>query len=178
MKTATRLLTGFLLLYLGYLTIRMATGNIPQAPDRDPPAVLWIMDLINLYVHEAGHFFFSPFGRFLQILGGSLFQVLLPLALSVVTFREAPHHAAYPLFWTGESLVNVSPYIVDAPAMKLPLIARGLIHDWNYLLQGRLDWAEPLGEAVFLLGIVTCTTAIGGGIYFAIRSYRQTGPRA
>ncbi len=173
MKTASRVLTGSLLLYLGYLTIRMATGDAPQTPDRDPPAVLWIMDLINLYIHEAGHFFFSPFGRFLHILGGSLFQVLLPLSLAVVTFHEAPHHTAYPLFWTGESLVNVSPYITDAPAMKLPLIARGLIHDWNYLLQGRLDWAGPLGEAVFLLGIITCTTAIGGGIYFAIRQYSQ-----
>lgn len=178
MKTATRLLTGSLLLYMGYLTIRMATGNAPQAPDRDPPAVLWIMDLLNLYVHEAGHFFFSPFGRFLHILGGSVLQVLLPLILAVATFRQAPHHAAYPLFWTGESLVNVSPYITDAPAMKLPLIARGLVHDWNYLLQGRLDWAEPLGETAFLLGILTCTTAIGGGIYFAIRSYLQTEPSA
>ncbi len=178
MKTTSRLLTASLLLYLGYLTIRMATGNAPQAPDHNPPATLWILDLINLYVHEAGHFFFSPLGRFLHILGGSLLQILLPLTLTVVTFREAPHHAAYPLFWTGESLVNVSPYIADAPAMKLPLIAKGLIHDWNYLLRGRLDWAEPLGEAAFLLGIITCTTAVGGGIYFAVRSYLQNTPSA
>jgi hypothetical protein len=176
MKTATRLLTGSLLLYLGYLTIRMATGSAPQAPDRDPPAVLWTMDLINLYLHEAGHFFLTPFGRFLHILGGSLFQVLLPLTLAALTFREAPHHAAYPLFWTGESMVNVSLYITDAPAMRLPLIAKGLVHDWNYLLRDRLDWAEPLGETVFLLGIVTCTTAIGMGIYVAVQSYRQTSP--
>lgn len=162
-----------LLLYLSYLTVWMATGYAPQTPGYQPPFLLWIVDLINLYIHEAGHFFFSLFGQFLHVLGGSLFQVLVPLALAVVTFRQTPQHVAYPLFWAGESMVNVSPYIQDAPVMKLRLIARGLMHDWNYLLRGHLDWAEPLGEAVFLLGIFVCTAAIGAGVYFAVRAYRQ-----
>ncbi len=162
-----------LLLYLTYLTIWMAVGYAPQTPGYHPPFVIWIADLINLYIHEAGHFFFSPFGQFVHVLGGSLFQVLIPLALALVTFRQTPQYVAYPLFWVGESMVNVSPYIQDAPVMQLRLIARGLMHDWNYLLRGHLDWAEPLGEAVFLLGILVCITAIGGGITFAIRSYRE-----
>ncbi len=161
------------LLYLAYLTTWMATSQIPG---HHPPLVLWIVDMINLYVHEAGHFFCSPFGQFIHVLGGSLFQILLPLALAVVTFRQTPQHVAYPLFWIGESMVNVSPYIQDAPVMKLPLIARGLMHDWNYLLRGHLDWAGPLGEVVFLLGILLCVTAIGCGAYFAFRSYRVSDP--
>ncbi|MEQ1626984.1 MAG: zinc ribbon domain-containing protein, partial [Nitrospira sp.] len=37
------------------------------------------LHLINLPFHEAGHLIFSPFGRFMMILGGSLGQVLMPL---------------------------------------------------------------------------------------------------
>ena len=39
------------------------------------------MHNIVLPIHEAGHVFFMPFGEFLTILGGSLFQVALPLAI-------------------------------------------------------------------------------------------------
>jgi hypothetical protein len=173
MKVAILATKGVILLYLSYLTIWMATGYTPQVPGYQPPFLLWFIDIINLFVHEAGHFFFSFFGKFLYVLGGSLFQVLVPLALAIVTFRQTPQHVVYPLFWTGESMVNVSPYILDAPAMKLRLIARGAMHDWNYLLRGHLDWAEPLGDIVFSLGVLICTAAIGAGVYFAIRAYRK-----
>jgi hypothetical protein len=173
MKAALLIGKAVLLLYLAYLTIWMMIRYAPQLPGHQPPFVLWVMDTINLFVHEAGHFFFSLFGKFLYVLGGSLFQVLVPLALTIVTFRQTPQHVAYPLFWTGESMVNVSPYVQDAPAMKLHLIARGAIHDWNYLLRGHLDWAEPLGDIVFCLGVLVCTTAIGAGVYFAVRVYRE-----
>src|SRR5512139_1509738 len=33
------------------------------------------LHLVNLPFHEAGHVLLSPFGRFLTVLGGSLFQV-------------------------------------------------------------------------------------------------------
>lgn len=39
------------------------------------------MHLIVLPIHEAGHILFIPFGGFMTVLGGSLFQVLLPLVL-------------------------------------------------------------------------------------------------
>jgi hypothetical protein len=174
MKNGLLAARGLVFLYLAYLTVWIATSYAPQ--NASPPILLWFLDLINLYIHEAGHLFFSLFGQFLHALGGSLFQVLVPLVLAIVTFRQTPQHAAYPLFWTGESMVNVSPYIQDAPAMKLRLIARGLRHDWNYILHGHLDWAEPLGDAVFLLGVLLCIAAVGGGIYFAIRSYRNELP--
>jgi hypothetical protein len=176
MRTALLAGKGLIFLYLAYLTIWMATSYAPQVPGHEPPFLLWIVDLINLYVHEAGHFFLAPFGQFIHVLGGSLFQVIVPLALAAVTFRQTPQHVVYPLFWTGESIVNVSPYIQDAPVMKLHLIARGARHDWNYLLRGHLDWAEGLGEIVFVLGILVCTTAIGAGVYFAIRSWREEPP--
>ena len=42
------------------------------------------MHNINLPFHEFGHVLFAPFGRFMQILGGSLFQILMPLGIGHV----------------------------------------------------------------------------------------------
>jgi hypothetical protein len=113
----------------------------------------------------------------MHIIAGSLFQVLLPLALLIVTWRQNIAQIGYPGFWVGQSLVNVSVYIKDAPYKQLKLIAKGLIHDWNWLLSEELEAAEPLGDIVFLLGITTCTLSLGGGIYFAVRAFKQyTGP--
>ena len=42
-----------------------------------------LIDGVNLVIHEAGHLIFSPFGEFMTIAGGSLFQVIMP-ALFVV----------------------------------------------------------------------------------------------
>ncbi|MBP9812342.1 zinc ribbon domain-containing protein, partial [Candidatus Gracilibacteria bacterium] len=36
---------------------------------------------VNLIFHEAGHVIFMPFGKFMTILGGSLFQCMLPAIL-------------------------------------------------------------------------------------------------
>ena len=49
-------------------------------------------------------------------------------------------------------------------------------HDWNWLLSDNLEAAGPLSTAVFGLGILLSLLAAGGGIYFAIRSYREAGP--
>ena len=43
-------------------------------------------DELTILFHEFGHVFFRPFGEFMTILGGSLFQVLLPLPLALFFF--------------------------------------------------------------------------------------------
>jgi len=156
---------------LGYLLVFLLTGYEPASPGYRPPFVLVILDMINLYIHEAGHLFFKLFGMWIYILGGSLFQVLLPLALLIVVWRQNNSQIWYPGFWMGESMVNVSVYIRDAPYRKLRLLAQGLIHDWNWLLSGDQDSSEILGGAVYWLGIALCTGAIGAGLYFGIRDF-------
>lgn len=160
-------------LYLAYVTIFLLTSYAPQTPGYAPPALLWILDIINLFIHEAGHLFFKIFGMWLHIIAGSLFQVALPLALAIVTARHRLSQVGYPAFWVGESLVNVSVYIKDAPYKHLRLIARGLIHDWNWLLSGNLEAAEPLGEIAYWLGILLCIGSVTGGAYFAVRTWRH-----
>jgi hypothetical protein len=41
------------------------------------------------------------------------------------------------------------------------LIAKGLIHDWNWLLSDNLEAAEPLGQIVFGLGVFMCVASVG-----------------
>jgi hypothetical protein len=148
---------GFLILvYLSWKVIARGMN-----PDWAGP-LLAILDGANLIFHEAGHVFFSLFGDFLQFLGGSLFQVALPLALTGYFWRHGQRFsAAVTLFWTGESLVNVSVYVADAKWMTLELI--GGEHDWNYLLGrlGLLNQAESLGRFVFVLGVLTVLLSLG-----------------
>jgi len=171
MKTAFLALKMALFLYLGYLLVFLITGYQPQTPGYSPPFLIFVIDTINLFIHEAGHFFFKVFGMFIYVLGGSIFQVLLPLSLLLVTWRQNVAQVVYPGFWVGENMVNVSVYIKDAPFKHLKLIARGLIHDWNWLLSGDPDVAEPLGDAVFVLGIIICIASLSVGVYFAIRDF-------
>ncbi len=46
--------------------------------------------------------------------------------------------------------------------MALPLLAEGLIHDWNYILGrlGLLQAAEAVGRPIFGLGALTMFAAV------------------
>lgn len=114
-----------------------------------------LIDGVNLVIHEAGHIVFMPFGEFVMIAGGSLFQIIMPLAFVIYFYRkEMPYSAALVLFWVGESVLNVSVYAGDSIAMQLPLLGgQDSIHDWNYMLER--------------LGILKDTAAVGGALRMA-----------
>jgi hypothetical protein len=173
MKIAILAVRLLLLLFLGYLLLFLTLEYHPETDTYRPPFVIFVLDTINLFIHEAGHFFFKPFGMWIYLLAGSLFQILLPITLLAVTWRQKLQQAPWPAFWVGENCVNVSVYIKDAPHMQLKLLAKGVIHDWNWLLNDNLETAEPLGDAVFGLGILICTASVAMGIYFAIRSFLE-----
>jgi hypothetical protein len=104
-----------------------------------------VLHLPNLVFHEAGHVLFAPFGHFMRILGGSLFQFALPLALAIAFLKQRnPFGAVVCTWWAGENLLDVAPYIADARALQLVLLggrtgAEVQGHDWEYLL-GTLGW--------------------------------------
>lgn len=121
---------------------------------------------VNLPFHEFGHVLFSPFGRFMTILGGSLFQILMPL-IAMISFSWQMRDnfaAAIMLWWAGQNMIDVSPYIADAEHRVLPLIL-GLgdeYHDWGNLLT-MLDCVESAGQlatAVYLCGSLTILLAL------------------
>jgi len=162
------------LAYLAYLLYALAFQYDPSSPSFSPPFVLWIVDTINLFIHEAGHFLLKPFGRWIYIFGGSFFQIFMPLLLALLGLRQSYRHTILPAFWCGESMVNVSVYIRDAPFRQLKLLAKGLTHDWNWLLSDNLDAAGTIADIVFGAGILLCTVAIGAGLFAAVQAYRET----
>lgn len=116
--------------------------NIFFAVNYDYPFPLGIiyffMDNFLLIVHEAGHTFFGLFGsRFLTILGGSLFQILLPLMILVFCWINRKYIGMQLSLWlVGFSWLDVAGYAADGGARQLPLIG-GLgkeAHDWYNLL--------------------------------------------
>jgi hypothetical protein len=111
------------------------------------------LHLVNLPFHEAGHIIFSPLGRFIQVLGGTLGQLLMPaicLGVLLIRTRDA-FGAAVAQWWLAESFMDIAPYINDARALDLILLG-GVTgkdvedyHDWEYILRSigmlRLDHA-------------------------------------
>ncbi len=147
------------LVVLAILTALVLANGIAM-----PSGVLLnFLHMIDLVSHEAGHVVFGFFGQFLGILGGSLNQVLVPAACTgVFLARGQRGSASATLFWTGQSLADVAVYVADGRAMALPLLAEGLIHDWNFILGrlGLLHSAERLGALTFGLGALAMLGAL------------------
>ena len=144
----------------------MAAENVSQ-----------ILHLPNLVFHEAGHVLFGFFGRFMTVLGGSLFQFLVPLILGVAFLRQkTPFGAIVCAWWAGQNLVDVAPYIADARALELVLLggrtgAEVEGHDWEYLLTqlGWLHLDRTLGLAAHRAGLVMMFAALAWGVFYLVR---------
>lgn len=141
------------------------------------------MHRVNLAFHEAGHVAFIPFGRFMTILGGSLGQLLMPMIV-MAAFLWRHHNsfgASVALWWLGQSLMDLAPYINDARSLQLPLVGGGTgfdrpdSHDWrNILLDLNLLhrdyriawWADAIGTVILL-------AALAWGGYLLYRQFRN-----
>lgn len=118
---------------------------------------------LNLPFHEAGHIIFSFFGRFIGVLGGSLAQLIVPVSVLVsFLYYRNPFAAGVGLWWLGESMMDLAPYINDARDLNLVLLG-GVTgkdvddyHDWEYLLRatGLLEWDHALARTAHALGIL------------------------
>jgi len=148
------------------------TWGFAQTP-MGPRVLDSMLHLPNLVFHEAGHVLFLPLGRFMTVLGGSLFQCALPLALGVAFLRQGnAFGAAVCTWWAGQNLLDVAPYIADARALDLPLLggrtgAEVEGHDWEYLLTslGVIHRDKAIGVSVWRVGLATMVAAlVWGGV--------------
>ena len=132
------------------------------------------LDRVDLIAHEAGHLFFSWFGEFLMVIGGTIGQLFVPVAFSVYFFlRREAFSSAITLFWVGQNFFNISVYVKDARAMDLPLVSAGgedAIHDWNYLLSrtGLLGWDHVIGNGAYGLGLLIVIASVVLSGYFSL----------
>jgi hypothetical protein len=123
----------------------------------------------DMGMHELGHFLFIPFGEFMRIFGGSLFQCLVPLLWMAGFWQIRWYFAAVMcLPWVGLNLFDVAAYAGDAQARILPL-AGGLDsigqdgeevynmgHDWYQILSrtGNLASDQAIASGLRVAGVV------------------------
>lgn len=167
---------GMLLALLGYYTLRLVTAPLAA----NYPGEIFL-HLVNLPFHEAGHVLFSPFGRFLQVAGGTVMQLLVPAAVAISFYRRRDLFATTIAgWWFGESLTDVAPYAADARAGELPLLG-GVTgsevadyHDWEVLLErlGLLAWDQTIGRLFLVAGGLVMAAALAGGAFVAFRGLR------
>ena len=117
-----------------------------------------MIDNADLVIHEAGHFFFSFFGKYIYTLGGALMQVLLPCVF-LWYFLSNYYRTGmqFTLLWLGQNFVNISVYAADARAQALPLLGgNSVYHDWHYLLGeiNLLEYDQEVGYIIFGIGIL------------------------
>jgi len=132
------------------------------------------LHLPDLVFHEAGHIIFSPFGRFMTVLGGSLLQVLIPVIAALAFLKQDEKFgAAICSWWAGQNFVDLAPYIADARRLRMVLLggrtgAEVEGHDWEYILTqlGMLHLDGRLGMAAYGLGMIV----MAGSLAFAVRT--------
>jgi hypothetical protein len=139
------------------------------------------MHRVNLVFHEAGHVVFMPFGHFMMVLGGTLGQLLMPAIAGVVLLlknRDA-FGASLALWWLGQSVMDVAPYINDARDLHLMLLGGGTgrdrpgMHDWeNILLDlGLIEHERTLALATDRLGAALLLVGLAWGGCVLYRQY-------
>lgn len=136
--------------------------------------------------HEIGHVICIPFGQFISIAGGSVWQLLwwFGLGAVVLVLRRQLTAALVMGLVGGHSFINLAQYIGDARAKQLPLLF-GLgaeHHDWSNLLGmlGLLEWDTVLATLSTLLGAVCVLACIALGVltaWFLPRTRLGNAPR-
>jgi hypothetical protein len=166
---------GRLLLWIAFVvwTISLLRKPWPLLADS-------FMHLVNLPFHEAGHILFMPFGPFMMSLGGSLLQVLVPAicAGALLFQQDDAFGASICLWWTGESLIDLAPYIDDARSLQLMLLGGPAAevegHDWEAILAalGWLHLDHALARGVYAIGATVMAAALVGAAVVLARRWR------
>ncbi len=148
-----------LLIFLGYVFYNHMVD----------PEYYGLMNMVNLPIHEAGHLLFAPFGTMLNILGGTLLQVFIPLlflSVFLLKYRDV-FGASFSLWWLADNLFGVAAYMSDARSRALPLLGGDPDgHDWYNLftMWGVLPYDTILGGSVRFIAAVCMIFAIAWNV--------------
>lgn len=121
---------------------------------------------ITLAFHEMGHLIFSFAGHFIGSLMGSGMQVLIPVVVVFLFYRQEDYFGmAVGGFWLSFALFELATYIADARAMDLPLVGftSDPEHDWHYLL----STMGFLGADTFLAFLTRAAATVIGAVSLA-----------
>ena len=151
----------------------------------DDPWHRTIFQGIDLAFHEIGHILWSPLGEFMGMAGGTLTQVLIPVAATAMLYRQRDWFGvAFAIGWLGINCFEIVLYAGDALSRQLPLVSPSTaepIHDWTYMLAelNALQHTEAVagawqlaGRSFMLIGIL-----FGARILWHMLAARGAGER-
>ncbi|MCG8433109.1 MAG: hypothetical protein MJA83_03640 [Gammaproteobacteria bacterium] len=100
----------------------------------DTDGFIFLIDHANLMFHEAGHVIFGIFGPVAGLYGGTIGQLVFPIATGVAFWRQgATLSFGFSCIWFFENFLNIARYAGDARSRRLPLIGSG-DHDWTNIM--------------------------------------------
>jgi hypothetical protein len=138
------------------------------------------IDNVNLPIHETGHLVFAAFGEQMTALGGTLFQLIVPLAFALnFALRRDCHAASVMTWWAGQNVVNIGRYMADAVVQELPLVGGGE-HDWAFLFGewNVLAYSERIGHDAKWVGAAIMFGATVWGVRAALRAAKPVAVAA
>ena len=157
-----------LLLYLSYAVIRFL---------RDPDSSTMFSG-ITLAFHEMGHLIFGFAGHFIGSLMGSGTQVLIPIIVMIVFYRQPDYFGiAVGGYWLSFSLFELARYVGDARTMELPLVGftDDPEHDWHYLLSttGLLNLDTTFAFLLRVVATLTGAVSLAFAIWLLMQMARN-----
>jgi len=138
------------------------------------------LDFANLMIHEAGHPLFGiiggggedGFGHTLMVLGGTLFELIVPFACAIYFFfQRQAYGTAFSSFWFFENFLYIANYMADARTATQSLVGGDesdwtvLFTQWNLML--RDQQIAGVTRAIGWLGMLASIA------WFAHRAYRN-----
>jgi len=133
-------------------------------------------------IHEFGHILFMPFGEFMHLLGGSLFQAGLPLVFAGIFLvrNRDPFAAAVMLWWSAVAVMDIAPYVYDAQQPQHVLLTGRTgetgAHDFIDVLGdlGLLGSAQAAGYAVHRFGVAMLAVSFAWAVWILWRQYEAS----
>jgi hypothetical protein len=151
------------------VTAALAAYSVPVVADARGASLL---NCVNIAVHETGHVLFAQSGGTLALLGGTLLQLLLPLALAMhFTMRRDEHAASVCVWWIGQNLIVIGSMMAGTTDLALPDPWRGE-QEWH-LLFGQWDvilFAMQYAQLTRGLGVLVMLVSVVWGVCEALRT--------
>jgi len=141
-----------------------------------------IIGALNLGIHELGHLIFYFFGKFLNIAGGTILQLAVPVIGMINFYRQRDFFSISLCFgWFSSNLFDVARYVADARAMNLPLVApfggtENAVHDWNYMLShlGILQFDTVVAFFIKGLAIISMLVCLASGTWLTLQMKKSS----
>lgn len=139
---------------------------------------------ITLAFHEMGHIVFSPFGRTLMFLGGSIFQILIPLIAGLYLWLRQRDYfgGAVGGAWLSYAMYEMATYMADANKERLGLVGftDNPEHDWTTLFtQWRvLNHCDTIATVVRVGAFATWAASMALGLWLCWVMFKSRGRSA